>query len=562
MPRKKKKFIDKKNARTYHVVSGETTEGNVLEAQAEDVEVVDYATVTTRGGGGGKYVKTRRVRHILGEDPVRDSYANPVMDRALRKYLKPIGEDLRGVFVSKDGSVTAAKYLKGATALRNAPEFLNLQTEEKLEDMGDGVGLRSEAAAAPSRERGESDDDFLPDYSSVESDEVEYRTDAIALPSEEADPEVAALLDQAEFDSDAVEEFGELQDDFVAFAIADEEKHPRLVEDEEHVKVAADFEERRRRLMDQVGIDDSGDEGGDEGENIPFGFGLDGEGGSEDDESNDTHARRGRDQYEQMPDDAEEHDWSDVVGSAARYRQRFVDEHFDVAVKREYDNEEEWGEMGEDDITGGGIKPESALFQELMDEFNDEPEQNKQLFNRSKEITEADLEKGRRVALQHGSVDLPDITEEEYFNKPKRNNWDCATIVSTYSNLENHPSVIDGDDMSGVIMLSAKTGMPVVSMKAKRKQKKKKMQEGVETLNEEDEEGDSEDGESDEEGDDDSDGNSVMTSMTTASVSTRAKNETAQERRERKAAVKEARRLARANKKSNEKCVQKGGCSS
>lgn len=183
-----------------------------------------------------------------------------------------------------------------------------------------------------------------------------------------------------------------------------------------------------------------------------------------------------------------------------------------------------------------------------MDEFNDEPEQNKQLFNRSKEITEADLEKGRRVALQHGSVDLPDISEEEYFNKPKRNNWDCATIVSTYSNLENHPSVIDGDDMSGVIMLSAKTGMPIVSMKAKRKQKKNKkmMQEGEEPLNEEDEEGETDnDGESDEEGDDDSDDNSVMTSMTTASVSTRAKNETAQERRERKAAVKEARRLAR-----------------
>ena len=33
-----------------------------------------------------------------------------------------------------------------------------------------------------------------------------------------------------------------------------------------------------------------------------------------------------------------------------RYRQRFVDEHFDVKMRREYDNEEEWGEIGDDEV--------------------------------------------------------------------------------------------------------------------------------------------------------------------------------------------------------------------
>ena len=44
MPRRKKKFIDKKNARTYHVVSGEHS--NILESQPEDIEVEEYVSFT------------------------------------------------------------------------------------------------------------------------------------------------------------------------------------------------------------------------------------------------------------------------------------------------------------------------------------------------------------------------------------------------------------------------------------------------------------------------------------------------------------------------------------
>jgi len=549
MPRKKKKF-NKKAGRTYYIVSGQTQGEHFLEAQPENVQVVDYATVTTRGGGGGKYVTTRRVRHILGEDP-RESYANPVLDKQLRKYFKPIGEDLRGVFVGKDGTVTAAKYLNGATALKHAPKFLNLQSKETVEDMGDGVGLRSEAAtgaSAPSAaaaDRGESDDDFLPDYSDCDSDEIEFRTDAIAL-KEAGDAEIAALLDD-DFDSDAMEEFGELQDDFVSFAIAEEEKHPRLVEDEEHLKVAADFEEKRQKLMYEAGIDD-GEDGDDE--DIPFGFGMNGEGGNSDSEDEEEAAERRRQERaerlengDNFEDDDDVGDFSHVIGAAERYRQRFVDEHFDVAVRREYDNEEEWGEIGEEDVKNGGIKPTSNLFTELMQEFLDQPEERQKLYCRSKEITPEELEKGKRVALQHGAVDLPDITEEEYFNKPKRNQWDCATIVSTYSNLENHPSIIDGDDMSSIIMLSSKTGMPIVSAKAKRKQRRKQRQAQEDAIDEEEEEELS--GEDYVGSDDDSDDESVMTTMSSASVSVRSKNETAAEKRARKAAIKEARRIAR-----------------
>ena len=51
---------------------------------------------------------------------------------------------------------------------------------------------------------------------------------------------------------------------------------------------------------------------------------------------------------------------------------------------------------------------------------------------------------------------------------PVRAKWDCATIVSTYTNTENHPTLVDDDDdlpsrrkrqqRPAVIQLSSKSG--------------------------------------------------------------------------------------------------------
>ena len=85
----------------------------------------------------------------------------------------------------------------------------------------------------------------------------------------------------------------------------------------------------------------------------------------------------------------------------------------------------------------------------------------------------------------------PDGDEIEYLRNAPREVWDCETIVSTYSNLENHPSVIDehhggsgssgkrrgsknsgrGDDAAtgaSLIRLSETNGLPVDYVRARR----------------------------------------------------------------------------------------------
>lgn len=99
---------------------------------------------------------------------------------------------------------------------------------------------------------------------------------------------------------------------------------------------------------------------------------------------------------------------------------------------------------------------------------------------------DADERVARRFELEDASpVGAPDGDEIEYLRDAPKEAWDCETIVSTYSNLENHPSVIDeqhggsggfsskrrggknrgrGDDAAfgaSVIRLSETNGLPV-----------------------------------------------------------------------------------------------------
>jgi len=129
--------------------------------------------------------------------------------------------------------------------------------------------------------------------------------------------------------------------------------------------------------------------------------------------------------------------------------------------------------------------------------------------------------------------------------------WDCETVVSTYSNLENRPSVIDEgvgrarrrppppapavEEEARPIRLG-KTGLPVDYLPHARR-------------GEADEAGGSSDGGS--EGEEEGQGARDWR------ADTRRKGETAEEKRARKAAVKEGRREARAEKKETRKTFQR-----
>jgi protein LTV1 len=114
---------------------------------------------------------------------------------------------------------------------------------------------------------------------------------------------------------------------------------------------------------------------------------------------------------------------------------------------------------------------------------------------------------------------LPDAPVRHFDDDPQER-WDCESVLSLRSNLENHPGKISEPNRRGKpggakIHLSAKTGLPIVR----------------ETT----------DGSSSSEG-------SETFSVATTSVA-RRKGESKEEKKARKGAVKEAQRAARANKK-------------
>jgi len=116
------------------------------------------------------------------------------------------------------------------------------------------------------------------------------------------------------------------------------------------------------------------------------------------------------------------------------------------------------------------------------------------------------------------------IEIDKMTHRPERAMWDCQSIVSTYSNLENHPRMIEiGSKKSKKIKL--RRGMPVIS------ENKDQIEEEFEMEIDEDLVKSS----------------NSFTSLTTPSK--RSKTETKEERKRRKQLVKEQRRLRRIKKK-------------
>ena len=183
-------------------------------------------------------------------------------------------------------------------------------------------------------------------------------------------------------------------------------------------------------------------------------------------------------------------------------------------------------------------------------------------------------EVARRFEMEEdGPAAAPDGAEIAYLRTKQRESWDCETIVSTYSNLENHPSLIDephggsrrkkkkgrggGDEDVGategaaVIRLSQSNGLPVDYVQSRRGRGRGGSlltAANLAAVAEAHDEGDAnvEDDDAWEgsggEDDDMEDGEAWRSNI-------RRRGESAEEKRARKAAVKQGRRDARAAKK-------------
>merc|ERR1712034_130149 len=98
------------------------------------------------------------------------------------------------------------------------------------------------------------------------------------------------------------------------------------------------------------------------------------------------------------------------------------------------------------------------------------------------------------------------------FQKTPKAEWDCESIISTYSNIYNHPKMIPIEKKK--ITVSGKTGLPVGVLQKKEKNSEPEIEEKEVILN-----------------------------------NKRTKGESAEERKQRKQAVKESRKNRRVEKK-------------
>ncbi|KAJ2856912.1 Protein ltv1, partial [Coemansia erecta] len=248
------------------------------------------------------------------------------------------------------------------------------------------------------------------------------------------------------------------------------------------------------------------------------------------------------------------------MSSSAMFRNdklSLLDEQFDkVEAMYEHDDtdseEERYDENGHHIVEydeDGNPKPISTRpdFQNVIDEFLSEYELTGKRMQvvveggdgagkldtyrdaflneaKSKEENRKELVQAGERITQEDSARTEEQEEEffdELFKEKERTPWDCQTILTTYSTLDNHPSVIH-EKRTPRIRVSRKTGFPVVE---------------------------NADAAVDEEGANDSDQENAAREN---KGKPRAKDETNEEKRARKKQIQEAKRNRREQKKENQ----------
>lgn len=199
-----------------------------------------------------------------------------------------------------------------------------------------------------------------------------------------------------------------------------------------------------------------------------------------------------------------------------------VDDHFDK-IFDEYDDEQ-IGPLDSYSKNPKGVEIDEHLIQQTMKQFEDQKIEN------DEDVQKAAIEKTKKLAsrLVYDDEETTTIFVEE--DKNNLDKWDCETILTTYSNIYNHPKLITLPSKQR-IRLSNKTGLPL-SEDSKKSSKETKTVEEQET------------------DDEDQDDNLEDSSDQMKISFERKKGETSEERRARKHAIKEFRRDRRSMKKA------------
>ncbi|KAG9262611.1 hypothetical protein AMEX_G24403 [Astyanax mexicanus] len=201
-----------------------------------------------------------------------------------------------------------------------------------------------------------------------------------------------------------------------------------------------------------------------------------GEGEGDDDEWEDTDESGEEEEEEQDYDSAGAvSDEEDEFGDGRRQfafmdcetKSRFTEYSLTSSVMRRNeqltlldDRFEKFYEQFDDDEIGaldnaeleGYINPDSARLDEVIQDY----------FRKK--------QKECQTPEQLGPPELPTVKEEDdeeeemetlVIEEPPTEKWDCETIISTYSNIYNHPKLIEDPKKQKQIRVSSKTGIPL-----------------------------------------------------------------------------------------------------
>ncbi|CAF3609755.1 unnamed protein product [Rotaria sp. Silwood1] len=318
------------------------------------------------------------------------------------------------------------------------------------------------------------------------------------------DPDVIAALDDDEFDYDANDNL--LDDDFMLKAngiqpLADEECdefEDEIINENLPTTIPPLFVPKTnkpiplalRRFLDQ----------------------------DDDDDDDDLHSNMSHQDDDKQTSKTKYTNYS-MTSSVIRRNQGLqnIDDHFDK-IFDDYDDDN-IGALDSYHINQQGASIQDDLVQQTIEQFEQQQMQT------DEQIERTAIEKTKKIAkrLLNEPEKLTTITVDDDENEDDK--WDCETILTTYSNIYNHPKLITQNSINR-IRLSKKTGLPLTD------NNKIKTKEVIINEIHDDENNDKE-----------------STNQQTI-IFERKKGETSEERRVRKQAVKEIRKDRRILKKA------------
>lgn len=549
-PRKKKPFIDKKAAQKFSVVHRSQQDPSYYEEGSSKYVLMpaDEATAAAvaeanadREGGADAGAAARVPQLVRGPGGIAelrevDEEGNALDGYDYGQHYRPIGG---GTFITADGT--------------------KIDTSNAGFDR-DESGAAGGAGAASG---GDTEAPVVMPADVMPGEEVERMLSAITSNLDSMPEDVRAAL-EAEDEGADVEE---LEDDFVVEAMQRGDETADFDFDAHIAALIAKAEASERRAPAKkeehkvhfIGAD---------GEELSDHPSDDEEFPTDDEDDEYWNPTGGADESKGAEDgsEGEEADGAVAPAPSKAYLNtgRMIDEELEVVLTQYTDDQ--IGELDEEDpsVVGRGVAPD--LLERMIDKYHDdlkhipvdevftkptEEEKEAEAAKVAAAIASGEDKAAARREAERAERERLAVIEDGPQVGARRGGFDAETIVSTFTNTENHPKVLD-DDQAPVIRLSRKTGIPIV-----RRQRKRRDGAGgdIDTVDESEEGAGGAGAGSDEEDYEDDDGrgshaSGVRHSPIALPGEARNKKETAEEKRARKAAVKAARREARAAKKS------------